>query len=75
MEVEIARHTEEEVERRMTVLQQHRLMEDREGPWGEVGDCREEPGFGAQFGDVHVNVQGRQYVPPPFGRAGQLWGQ
>ena len=34
----------------------------------------EETGFGAQFADVHVNVQGRQYAPPPFGRTGPAMG-
>ena len=49
-------------------------MADREGPWGGVRGYREETGFGAQFADGDVNVQGGQYAPPPFGRAGPPMG-
>ena len=67
METEITRRAEAEVARCMAAFQQQRFMADREGLGDDVGGYREEPGFGAQFADVDVNVQGRQYAPPPFG--------
>ena len=74
METEITRRAEAEVARCMAAFQQQRFMADREGLGDDVGGYREEPGFGAQFADVDVNVQGRQYAPPPFGRAGPAMG-
>jgi hypothetical protein len=67
METEITRRAEAEVVRCMTAFQQQCFMTDREGPGDDVGDYREESGFGTQFADVDVNVQGSQYTPPPFG--------
>ena len=74
METEIMRRAEAEVARCMAAFQQQRFMADREGLGDDVGGYREEPEFGAQFADVDVNVQGRQYAPPPFGRAGPAMG-
>ena len=73
MEPEIRRRAEAEVARCMAAFQQQCFMVERGGPGDQVGGYREEPGFGAQFADVDVNVQGRQYAPPPFGRAGPTY--
>jgi hypothetical protein len=74
MEAEIAKRTEAEVTRRMAAFQHQRFMADREGTWGDDGRYGQGPEFGAQFTDGDVNVQGRQYAPPPFGRAGPALG-
>ena len=74
IEIEMVRRTVAEVARCMDVFQQQRFMTDHECPWGDVGGYREEPGFGAQLVDVDINVQGREYAPPPFGWAGSAMG-
>jgi hypothetical protein len=74
MEVEIARRVDAAMARGMEAQQQY-FMADALARWGDVGGYREETGFGAQFADVDVNVQGRQYGPSmAFGRAGPAMG-
>ena len=66
MEAEIERRTVVEVVRRVAVFQRQLTgghHEQGEDPWGFfTGTGRE-----AQYGDVDVLVQDRQYPPPPFG--------
>ena len=73
METEIARRTEAEVARRMSIFQQQ-FTGAHDGQWEDprgflAGQGREE-----QYADVDVTVQGRAYPPPPFGRAGAAMG-